>query len=71
MVKKKLISIRMDENSIQKLDALASRHYYWSRSQIIDQIVGHVLNDADPKTLYDIIRNRYFTTSNDKITYVH
>lgn len=68
---KKLVSIRLDKSSIQRLDALARRHYYWSRSRIIDQIVGHVLNDADEETVYEIIRHCYFSASNDKITYIH
>ena len=68
---KQLVSVRMDEMSIWRLDELAKRHSYWSRSYIIDQIVGHVLNDANEATIFEMLKHRYFETSNDKVTYTH
>lgn len=52
----KLISVRMDEEVIKKLDEVAQKHIYWSRSDIIRNILIATLGEMSAKDLYNMIR---------------
>lgn len=52
----KLVSVRIDPETLQKLDEEAKRHYYWKRSDIIRNILLAVLSEFDPREIYDMIR---------------
>lgn len=52
----KLISIRLDEDLIRKVDELAERHIYWRRSDIIRNILIATLAEMSAKDLYNMIR---------------
>lgn len=52
----KLISVRLDEDLLKKLDEVAQRHIYWRRSDIIRNILIAALNEMSEKDLYNMIR---------------
>lgn len=52
----KLISVRIDPETLKKVDALAEKHFYWKRNFIINSLLTAVVDAMDDKTLYDMIR---------------
>ena len=57
----KLISVRMDDDLIKKLDEVAQKHTYWSRSDIIRNILIAVLAEMSGSAIYNMIRYHYYT----------
>ena len=55
----KLISLRMEPDTVKKLDELAKSHIYWKRSDIIRNILVAVLSEFDQREIYDMIRYYY------------
>lgn len=52
----KLISVRMDDDLIKKLDEAVKHHTYWSRSDIIRNILTAVLAEMSASDIYNMIR---------------
>lgn len=55
-----LISIRLDEDIIKKIDEEVKQRTYWSRSEIIRNILIAVFAEMPPVDLYNMIRYHYF-----------
>lgn len=56
MEKTKVVSVRLPERLIAKLDECQHRHRYWKKNAVIVQALSAFLDSADPKTQYDILR---------------
>lgn len=56
----KLISVRMDDYVIRKLDEIARNHTYWRRSDIIRNILIAVLAEMSPGDIYNMIRYAWY-----------
>lgn len=56
----KLISVRMDDDLIRKLDELAKNHSWWKRSDIIRNILIAALAEMSAGDLYNMIRYHYY-----------
>ena len=56
MEKTKVVSVRLPERLIAKLDECQHRHRYWKKNAVIVQALSVFLNTADPKTQYNILR---------------
>lgn len=56
MDKLKLISVRIDPETLQKLDEFSKQHYYWKRNTVINGILTAVVDAMDKGTLYDMVR---------------
>ena len=52
----KVISVRLDEDLLKKLDEATQRHIYWSRSDIIRNLLIAALNEMSAGDLYNMIR---------------
>lgn len=55
----KLVSIRMDDELIQKLDQLSHDYTYWNRSDIIRNILTAVLAEMSKGDIYNMVRYYY------------
>lgn len=55
MAKLKLISAKIDAETLEKIDALASKSYGWSRNAIINQIMTAVMDGADIDSLRNML----------------
>lgn len=51
MAKLKQISAKIDAITIEKIDALASKSWGWSRNMILNQIMTAVMDGADMDSL--------------------
>lgn len=61
MEKLKLISVRIDPETLKKVDALKAKHRYWKRNAIINGLLTAVVDAMDDGTLYDMVRYlRYY-----------
>lgn len=56
MAKLQLISVRIDPQTLKKVDELTTKHYYWKRNAIINGLLNAVVDAMDDKTLYDMVR---------------
>lgn len=56
----KLISVRMEDDLIRKLDEVAQKHTYWRRSDIIRNILIAVLAEMSAGDIYNMIRYAWY-----------
>lgn len=56
----KLISARLDKETLAKIDAFVSKHTYWKRNTVINMILWAVMNDFDERDIYDMVRRNHF-----------
>lgn len=56
----KLVSVRMDDDLIRKLDEVAQKHTYWKRSDIIRNILIAVLAEMSAGDIYNMIRYAWY-----------
>ena len=58
---KKLISARIDPETMDKIEAFKTKYQYWTRNYIIDKILFAVMKDFDEKDIYDMVRRSRWT----------
>lgn len=51
----KLVSVRLDPDTLRKIDELAKRYDYYTRSSIINNILTNIINCSDGSNLWKII----------------
>lgn len=56
----KLISVRLDDDLVEKLDELAQRYTYWGRSGIIRGILFAALSEMSAGDIYNMIRYHFY-----------
>lgn len=56
MENKKLLSVRLDPQTIAKINVIQQKHYYWKRGTIISSILDAVVDNFDDKAIYDMMR---------------
>lgn len=63
MEKKKLISARIDPQTLEKIDAFTKKHYYWKRNTVISKVLDAVFDWFDNGDIYDMVR---YSRHNDR-----
>lgn len=58
---KKLISARIDPETLKKIEAFNEKQKYWTRNYIIDKILYAVFKDFDEKDIYDMVRRPHWS----------
>lgn len=53
---KKLISARIDPETLRKIEEFSKKHNYWTRNFVIDRVLNAVFKDLDEKDIYDMVR---------------
>mgnify|MGYP003290274702 CR=1 FL=1 len=56
MENKKLISTRLDPQTLQKIEKFIELHYYWKRNTVISGVLDAVFDNFDEKAIYDMVR---------------
>lgn len=56
----KLVSVRMDDDLIRKLDEVAQKHIYWKRSDIIRNVLLAVFAEMSAGDIYNMIRYAWY-----------
>ena len=70
MEKTKVISVRLRQSTIEKLDKQAQESRYWKRNAIISEILAKVLTYADDETLWQMLRYYPSATETPRIEFV-
>lgn len=52
----KLISVRIDTDTLAKIDEMHKHHRYWKRNTIINRILTNVMQSFDDKALFDLMK---------------
>lgn len=55
----KLISVRIDPETLEKIDEFVRKHYYWKRNSVINAILKTVMSDFIHKEIYDMTRRNH------------
>lgn len=56
MENKKLLSARLDPQTLEKIEAFTKRHYYWKRNTVINNVLGAVFDCFEDSDIYDMVR---------------
>lgn len=56
----KLISVRIDPKTLEKIDAIHKVHNYWKRNAIINGLLTAVVDAMDSGAIYDMMRYSRF-----------
>lgn len=56
MENKKLISARIDPQTLEQIAKFQSRHTYWKRNTIISGVLNAVFENFDEHDIYDMVR---------------
>lgn len=55
-----LISVRIDPDTLAKIEKFAARHSYWKRNTIINNLLTTIFKDFNEKQIYDMTRRNNF-----------
>lgn len=55
MNKLQVISVRIDPDTLAKIDEFAHEHYYWKRNTVINGVLEAVFRYFDKKALFDMV----------------
>ena len=67
----RLISARIDEYSIDKIETLSQKHAYWKKNFIIRQILYAVLHDFDEQDIYNMLSRPHYKKFPVKCEYIY
>lgn len=56
MENKKLLSTRLDPQTLVKIENFANKYYYWKRNTVISNVLDAVFDCFDNKAIYDMVR---------------
>lgn len=65
----KLISVRVDPDTLEKIDDFLKKHEYWTRNAVINQILTTVMDRFIERDVYDMVRTQLFM--NEPITAIY
>ena len=66
----KLISARLDKETLAKIDAFVLKHTYWKRNTVINMILKAVMSDFDERDIYDMVRRNHFKSQSVRCCYM-
>lgn len=52
----KLISARIEPETLERIDAWLTQHRYWKRNAVINGVLTAVFNTFSEKEIYDMVR---------------
>lgn len=55
-----LISVRIDPDTLAKIEKYAARHSYWKRNTIINNLLTTIFKDFNERQIYDMVRRNNF-----------
>lgn len=56
MENKKLLSARLDPQTLEKVETFSRKHPYWKRNTVISNVLDAVFDCFDEKAIYDMVR---------------
>lgn len=65
----KLLSVRIQPETLEKIEAFTKGHPYWNRNSVINNLLTTLFTDFTDKQLYDMARRHFFTKNEIKVEY--
>ena len=56
MENRKLISVRIEDRTMQEIEKITQGHSYWKRSDVINNLLSAVFANFTPKQIYDMMQ---------------
>lgn len=56
----KLTSVRLDPDTLEKIDLFLKKHDYWTKNAVINSILTSVMERFSEGDIYDMVRTRHF-----------
>ena len=69
MAKLELISVRIDPDTLAKIDEFADEHYYWKRNTVINGVLEAVFRYFDKGDIMDMVRGEHYATCKMEATF--
>lgn len=60
-----LVSCRIDPETLQRIETLTKKHYYWKRNTVINGILTAVMDNFTDQQVYDMVR--YWREGHDEV----
>lgn len=65
----KLLSIRIDADTLRKIEEFSQKHTYWKRNAIINNVLTTLFQDFNEKQVYDMLRRQWYGKNQIKAEY--
>lgn len=65
----KLLSVRIDPATVEKIDQFVRGRRYWKRNTVINAILTAAMNDFGESEVYDMVRRSFH--SKEKVTCIY
>ena len=65
----KLTSVRLDPDTLEKIEKFVQKHDYWTKNAVINSILTAVMDRFSERDIYDMVRTWQFT--NEPITAIY
>ena len=56
----KLMSVRLDPETVRKIDEFCAKHTYWKRNTVINNVLTQVFKNFCQGDIYDMVRADLF-----------
>lgn len=53
----KLTSVRIDPDTLEKIEKFADKHHYWTKNAVINSVLTAVFSRFPEKDIYDMVRD--------------
>lgn len=63
------MSIRIDPDTLKKIEELGKRHTYWKRNAIINHLLTTLMNDFTDGQLWNMMRRGYYPRNEVRTCY--
>lgn len=65
----KLLSVRIDPDTVEKIDQFVRNRRYWKRNTVVNAILTAVMNDFSEDAVYDMVRRSFHSRENVDAVY--
>lgn len=65
----KLLSVRIEPETLDKIEAFTKSHTYWNRNSVINCVLTTLFNDFTDRQVYDMVRRHWFKKNEIKAEY--
>lgn len=65
----KLLSVRIDPDTVEKIDQFVRNRRYWKRNTVVNAILTAVMNDFGEDAVYDMVRRSFHSRENVDAVY--
>ena len=65
----KLLSVRIDPDTVEKIDRFVVNRRYWKRNTVVNAILTAVMNDFREDAVYDMVRRSFHSRQNVDAVY--